>query len=48
MIALGDTEAAGSVFQKIGELSTQDITTVSSNNEINIKNRWYRSRCNMG
>lgn len=28
MIALGDTEAAGSVFQKIGELSTQDITTV--------------------
>lgn len=28
MIALGDTEAAGSVFQKIGELSTQNITTV--------------------
>lgn len=28
IIALGDTEAAGSVFQKIGELSTQDITTV--------------------
>ena len=28
MIALGDTEAAGSVFQKIGELSTQDITAV--------------------
>ncbi len=28
MIAIGDTEAAGSVFQKIGELSAQDITTV--------------------
>ena len=28
MIALGDTEAAGSVFQKIGELSAQDITAV--------------------
>ncbi|MGN0323066.1 MAG: helix-turn-helix domain-containing protein [Oliverpabstia sp.] len=28
MIALGDTKAAGSVFQKIGELSTQDITAV--------------------
>ena len=28
MIALGDTEATGSVFQKIGELSTQDITSV--------------------
>lgn len=28
MIALGDTEAAGSVFQKIGELSTQDVITV--------------------
>lgn len=28
MIALGDTEAAGSVFQKIGELSTQDIIAV--------------------
>ena len=28
MIALGDTEAAGSVFQKIGELSMQDITVV--------------------
>ena len=26
MIALGDTEAMGSIFQKIGELSTQDIT----------------------
>ena len=28
MIALGDTKAAGNVFQKIGELSTQDITAV--------------------
>ena len=28
MIALGDTEAVGNVFQKIGELSAQDITTV--------------------
>ncbi|MDO4489013.1 MAG: helix-turn-helix transcriptional regulator [Eubacteriales bacterium] len=28
MIALGVTKAAGSVFQKIGELSTQDITAV--------------------
>lgn len=28
MIALGDTEGAGNVFQKIGELSTQDITVV--------------------
>ena len=28
MIALGDTKAAGNVFQKIGELSTQDITVV--------------------
>ena len=28
IIALGDTEATGSVFQKIGELSTQDITAV--------------------
>ena len=28
MIALGDTEATGNVFQKIGELSTQDITAV--------------------
>ena len=28
MIALGDSEAAGSVFQKIGELSMQDITAV--------------------
>ena len=28
MIALGDTKATGDVFQKIGELSEQDITTV--------------------
>lgn len=28
MIALGDSEAAGNVFQKVGELSTQDITLV--------------------
>lgn len=28
MIALGDTKAVGDVFQKIGELSTQDITVV--------------------
>lgn len=28
MIALGDTEATGNVFQKIGELSKHDITTV--------------------
>ena len=28
MIALGDTEALGSVFQKTGELSEQDITSV--------------------
>ena len=28
IIALGDTKAAGSVFQKIGELSAQDITAV--------------------
>lgn len=28
MIALGDTEATGNVFQKIGDLSTQDITAV--------------------
>ncbi len=28
MIALGDTEATGNIFQKIGELSKQDITTV--------------------
>ena len=28
MIALGDSEAAGNVFQKVGELSTQDITSV--------------------
>lgn len=27
MIALGDTKAAGSIFQKIGELSAQDINT---------------------
>ena len=28
MIALGDTKAAGNIFQKIGELSAQDITAV--------------------
>lgn len=28
MIALGDTEAAGNIFQKIGELSEQDIIAV--------------------
>ena len=28
MIALGESQAAGNVFQKIGELSTQDITAV--------------------
>ena len=28
MVAIGDTEAAGSVFQKIGELSAQDIADV--------------------
>lgn len=28
MIALGDTEATGSVFQKIGELSKQDVASV--------------------
>ena len=28
MIALGDSKAVGSVFQKIGELSAQDITLV--------------------
>lgn len=28
MIALGDTEAAGNIFQKIGELSKQDITII--------------------
>ena len=28
MIALGETQAAGNVFQKIGELSAQDITAV--------------------
>lgn len=28
MIALGDTQATGNVFQKIGELSEQDITAV--------------------
>lgn len=28
MIALGDTEAAGTVFQKIGELSAQEISAV--------------------
>lgn len=28
MIALGDTEAAGSIFQKIGELSEQDIIAI--------------------
>lgn len=28
MIALGDTKAAGSVFQRMGELSPQDITDV--------------------
>lgn len=28
MIAIGDTEAAGTVFQKIGELSSQDIMAV--------------------
>ena len=28
MIALGDTKATGNVFQKIGELPTQDITAV--------------------
>lgn len=34
MIAIGDTEAAGSVFQKIGELSAQDITTVKQSLDI--------------
>ena len=28
MIAIGDTESVGSVFQKIGELTAQDITAV--------------------
>lgn len=28
MIALGDSEAAGNVFQKIGEFSAQDVATV--------------------
>ena len=28
MIALADSEASGTVFQKIGELSAQDITAV--------------------
>lgn len=28
MIAIGDTEAVGSVFQKIGKLTGQDILTV--------------------
>lgn len=34
MISIGDTEAAGSVFQKIGELSAQDITTVKQSLDI--------------
>ena len=29
MIAIGDSKAVGSVFQKIGELSTQDITAIN-------------------
>lgn len=29
MIALGDTEAAGNVFQKVGELSKQDIIAIT-------------------
>ncbi len=28
MIAIGDTEATGNIFQKIGELSAQDIVTI--------------------
>lgn len=28
LIALGDTEATGNVFQKIGKFSTQDIAAV--------------------
>lgn len=34
MIALGDTEATGSVLQKIGELSKQDITAVKQSLDI--------------
>ena len=29
MIALGDTQAAGSVYQKLGELNAQEIADVS-------------------
>ena len=29
MIAVGNTQAAGSAFQKTGELTAQDITTVN-------------------
>lgn len=36
MIALGDTEATGSIYQKIGQRTAQDITTVKELLDVNI------------
>ena len=38
MIAIGDTQATGSLFQKIGELTTQDITAVKDLLDTNVPN----------
>lgn len=45
MIALGDTKAAGSVFQRMGELSPQDITDVLRSLEAVVPNyfSWVQS-----
>lgn len=38
MIAIGDTQATGSLFQKIGELTTQDVNTVKKLLDMNVPN----------
>lgn len=38
MIAIGDTQATGSLFQKIGELTTQDVNTVKKLLDTNVPN----------
>ena len=38
MIAIGDTEAVGSVYQKIGELTAQEIASVKELLDINVPN----------
>ena len=38
MIAIGDTQATGSLFQKIGELTTHDVNTVKKLLDTNVPN----------